>query len=378
MAANALEISPAARRDVVDWLRVEQVRWNGRLSEEAFLDRVVDLDTIPATDSRYDNARGDIWQHTINNDDWPSDWVYDYKPLGLLDGPPERFARFVAELVHPVVRPDIDEAARLTAEINDLIAVDKIQLAEVRSIGDKPVRELVPIGTRSTASSAGDESGTGWRSDVGKHLWTPGWLRLFVSHVSAHKAAVASLKRGLALYAVSGFVAHEDIEPSLEWQGEIERALWSMDALVAVVTPDFHSSSWTDQEVGFALGQRVVVIPLRAPDNPYGFMGKIQGVPVKLADPTIAGEAIVDALLRRPETRPRMRAALITALAESQSFDASGTVAKKLASVTDWSPEELGLIEAAALGNFQVSSSRKAHRFLDPLLPSFRSAMLAG
>ena len=51
-----------------------------------------------------------------------------------------------------------------------------------------------------------------------KHLWTEGFFRLFLSHVSAHKVSVATLKSELGLRGISAFIAHEDIKPSLEWQ----------------------------------------------------------------------------------------------------------------------------------------------------------------
>src|SRR5438094_94926 len=101
-----MAISRATRKNVLDWLSVEHVSWRGRLSDEAFLDRVVDLDALPSTDPRFETMRGDLRQHLVNNDDWPSDWVFSYEPLGLLTGPDEVFLRFLCEMLHPVARPD--------------------------------------------------------------------------------------------------------------------------------------------------------------------------------------------------------------------------------------------------------------------------------
>jgi len=41
------------------------------------------------------------------------------------------------------------------------------------------------------------------------------------------------------------------------WQAQIEHALRSMQAFVAIVHPEFNSSAWCNQEVGWALGRRV-------------------------------------------------------------------------------------------------------------------------
>ena len=88
-------------------------------------------------------------------------------------------------------------------------------------------------------------------------LWRDGHLRLFISHKAGHKKEVGKLKGYLAEYGISCFVAHVDIEPTKEWQDEIEKALFSMHALLALLTSDFPDSKWTDQEVGIAVGRHV-------------------------------------------------------------------------------------------------------------------------
>ena len=57
-------------------------------------------------------------------------------------------------------------------------------------------------------------------------------FRLFISHIAKHKDRATRLRACLAPYAISGFVAHEDIHPTLEWEKEIERALYTMDAFL--------------------------------------------------------------------------------------------------------------------------------------------------
>jgi TIR domain len=111
------------------------------------------------------------------------------------------------------------------------------------------------------------------------HIWgDKEYFRLFVSHKAEVKAQVATLKTGLGKFGVSCFVAHVDIHPTKEWQDEIENALESMDGFVALLTPDYHDSSWTDQEVGFALARRVPIIAVRMGKVPYGFIGKFQAL----------------------------------------------------------------------------------------------------
>lgn len=109
-------------------------------------------------------------------------------------------------------------------------------------------------------------------------MWKPGFFRLFISHLSVNRESATNLKRCLSDYGIDCFVAHEDITPSKEWEMEIEKALFTMDALCAIVVSGFRSSPWCDQEVGIALGQRKLVISIDKGEVPYGFFGKYQAL----------------------------------------------------------------------------------------------------
>jgi TIR domain len=104
------------------------------------------------------------------------------------------------------------------------------------------------------------------------------YFRLFISHISKDKDKATRLKDCLAPYAISGFVAHEDIHPTLEWQNEIERALYAMDAFVAIHTPGFSASVWTQQEIGFAVGRGIKIISFKMGEDPTGFISKHQAL----------------------------------------------------------------------------------------------------
>ena len=106
-------------------------------------------------------------------------------------------------------------------------------------------------------------------------------FRLFISHIAKRKDRATRLRQCLVPYAISGFVAHEDIHPTLEWQKEIERALYTMDAFLAIHTPGFKDSFWTQQEIGFAVGRGVKIISFKMGEDPTGFISKNQALPRK-------------------------------------------------------------------------------------------------
>lgn len=72
----------------------------GRIEEIAFLKRMYDLGNMPSTDSRYENAEQDIWQHTVNNDDYPYCWVFEDERFGLQNGEDEIYLKFLCEVFH--------------------------------------------------------------------------------------------------------------------------------------------------------------------------------------------------------------------------------------------------------------------------------------
>jgi hypothetical protein len=66
-------------------------------------------------------------------------------------------------------------------------------------------------------------------------MWKPDYFRLFICHASSQKEVAHLLKDELEKRRVCCFVAHDDIEPTREWQDEIEEALRTMDALAAIL-----------------------------------------------------------------------------------------------------------------------------------------------
>jgi hypothetical protein len=134
-------------------------------------------------------------------------------------------------------------------------------------------------------------------------------FRLFISHISKDKGVSTRLKECLAPYGVRGFVAHQDINPTLEWQTEIERALHCMDAMVAGHTKGFSESNWTQQEIGFALGRGVKVISFKMGEDPTGFVSKRQALARQGRTAEIIAKEIDGLLKADPLTADRVNAA---------------------------------------------------------------------
>jgi hypothetical protein len=176
--------------------------------------------------------------------------------------------------------------------------------------------------------------------DAAKRIWGEYGYRVFLSHKSEVKKEAAQVSDDLKLFGVSAFVAHENIRPTKAWQDEIENALASMDAFVALLTSKFHDSEWTDQEVGYAMGQGVPLICVKLEQDPYGFIGKFQALS---CDWESAPVALANLLIRQP----RMLDAYITGLHECSSFAQGITLSKVFPQIESLTTEQGDAMMAA-------------------------------
>lgn len=186
--------------------------------------------------------------------------------------------------------------------------------------------------------------------DAEMRLWGDDGFRVFLSHKTEVKKQTAELKKRLQQFGVSSFVAHEDIHPTQEWQNEIENALDSMDALVALMTENFHDSLWTDQEVGFAFGRGVPIVSVKLGKDPYGFIGKFQALSCSWDN---AAKEIVRILIKHS----RMLNAYIRVVQNCRSWDQGNLLAEVLPSIEKLSDEQVNQFVEAYNENSEVRGS---------------------
>ncbi|ACB73824.1 toll/interleukin-1 receptor domain-containing protein [Opitutus terrae] len=203
-----------------------------------------------------------------------------------------------------------------------------------------------------------------WRKDSGllllprssasttsiKRIWGEAGFRVFLSHKSVVKRQTAALKERLSLYGISAFVAHADIRPTKAWQDEIENALATMDAFVALMTEDFHQSDWTDQEVGFAFARGIPLIAVNLGRNPYGFIGKFQALPCTWST---AAKEIVSVLVKSD----RMLNAYIQAVGSCPNWDDGNRLAEIFPAIEHLSDGQADALIAAYNDNGEVNGS---------------------
>jgi hypothetical protein len=194
-------------------------------------------------------------------------------------------------------------------------------------------------------------------SGIDPTFWRDEHLRLFVSHLATHKKHAASLQRELLNYQISGFIAHKDIEPTKKWQDEIELALSTADCLVAMVTPDFHRSKWTDQEIGFALGRGIPILSVKLGLDPYGFLAREQAIQGDGVEEAKLARMIFAVFVKNKQTRKRMAESLVHRFESSGTFQEAKDNFALLERVEYWDEHLTRAVKAAVKMNSQVSEA---------------------
>ncbi|CAH6909188.1 TIR domain-containing protein [Vibrio chagasii] len=202
-------------------------------------------------------------------------------------------------------------------------------------------------------------------------FWKAGHFKLFLSHLASFKVQTSHLQAALRKYAISSFVAHEDIEPTKEWLGEIEAGLQTMDALVAILMPGFQESKWCDQEVGIAVGRDVLIIPVRKGLDPYGFIGKYQGIQAQGKNIGEVALAIFTTLVKSPKTKNKVLLALSGAISNATTPEEAIEKVEILKSLDNVSNELIESLKDQVLDNSLLMDSPDFVSKFNALLTKF-------
>lgn len=201
-------------------------------------------------------------------------------------------------------------------------------------------------------------------------FWKAGHFKLFLSHLASFKVNTARLQQALKQYAITSFVAHEDIEPSKEWQIEIETALHTMDAMVALLMPGFKESNWCDQEVGVTVGRNVLIIPVMKGLDPYGFIGKYQGIQATNKNIGEVAKEIFETIISSPKTRTKILRSLSNAASQSTEVSEAMKKVMLLHSIAKLPQDILDSMKIAISENSVLVNSKVFIDELNKLLSS--------
>ncbi len=194
--------------------------------------------------------------------------------------------------------------------------------------------------------------------DAKDRIWKSDSIKLFISHRDTHKADAHSLAEHLTEFGVSSFVAHDSIEPDEEWQGEIEKALQSMDVLLAFITDDLFDSAWTNQEIGFALGRSIPIVSIKvSTKDPVGFINKRQAINGKSDSQQENAKKIWATIEKRLSGKPIFNKAIIQRFINSNSFKEAKERFFSVAKLGSLTEDQIASLVDAFNTNDQISGS---------------------
>lgn len=127
--------------DIEEFFDSKRIKYGyyGRLSEIDFLKRIYDLKSLQSFDNRFDDAEGDIWQHTINNDDYEEGWIFEDARFELLNGDDEVLLKFLCTVFHPAVRNENGYWKEFLEAVNGLLRADGYELYSESKISGRDV-----------------------------------------------------------------------------------------------------------------------------------------------------------------------------------------------------------------------------------------------
>ncbi|NIJ08245.1 hypothetical protein FHS31_001862 [Sphingomonas vulcanisoli] len=225
----------------------------------------------------------------------------------------------------------------------------------VQMIADAKDGDLIELGQHFGMQLVGQDAAV-----VPVHetpYWRDGQIRVFISHLTTEREQAANIQTAFTHYGMSGFVAHNDIHPTAEWQIEIETALATCEVLVALIYPDFVSSKWCDQEIGYALGRSIPVFAVRCGADPHGFVSRFQAFNGNGKTPGQIAKELFEAAVEHKKLQARMADVVIDLFVNSGSF----ATAKERAGYVDrlkvWDAGYSARLVKAVKNNTQISGS---------------------
>lgn len=204
-------------------------------------------------------------------------------------------------------------------------------------------------------------------ADPVPECWSPLRFRLFLSHVSTHQKDATNLALALERFGIQSFVAHNDIKPTRAWRDQIELALRTCDALLALMTPKFHESEWTDQEIGFVMGTDRLAVAVNLGLEAYGFIADLQSFKGGGKAPYDLAKEICRALVGNDKTTDRIAEALVAELRKSKSYAGTAEIMEMIEFLPKKHPGLATRLKAAKIMNDQVRGEWHAPATIDRL-----------
>jgi hypothetical protein len=191
----------------------------------------------------------------------------------------------------------------------------------------------------------------------------------FLSYNSKDKVLAGHIKERLEYFGISVFLAHSDIEGGERWEREIIDKIRTCDAVMALLTPKFRKSKWTDHEAGMGIGASRYIIPLSVDGiKPYGFIARYQALKLNSGELDKSCKDIILAMKGKSKLKEKVQNTFIESFVKSGSFIEANEKSELLEELGPYSGKQVNKILRGYLDNSQIhqatTASSRARDFL--------------
>lgn len=151
MENNIIQLT--TRRNIIDGYLITRIHWYGDLDQSSFLGRLYNLAALKSTDYRYKTAQEDIHKHTVDNNDWPEEWIFTDSRFNLLHSSDKEFTNFLCQTLHPTVRQNESELTTLLEIYNNNLKRDHYIIKPTYDDDGRPVFSAIDTSSKFAAST---------------------------------------------------------------------------------------------------------------------------------------------------------------------------------------------------------------------------------
>ena len=197
-------------------------------------------------------------------------------------------------------------------------------------------------------------------------------IKIFLSHSHMDKKIASELKSNLSRYGLSVFLAHEDIEVGAHWPSKLYEEIQNSKIFIMLLTKNFHSSKYTDQETGIAIGCKKKILPICIDGTiPYGFAYTIHAITCSYPFEESKIENVAKICKIKPVSNSFSDLdKLLSELANSDSYAKSIRISSKLKQYGNFSESQIFQL-ISTLDNPQVSYSYVANTIINEILEEY-------
>ena len=199
-------------------------------------------------------------------------------------------------------------------------------------------------------------------------------VSIFVSHSNKDINLTKEIEGFINKSYIKLFFAHRGINGSEKWNETIRVNIDGCDGMLALVTPNFHTSEYTKQEVGAAWVRKKPILPVCVDKaRPKGFIKEIQWILYSNSWPYESTGEIIKFALSQNREHEEMVDIVVKMLIGSESYPHSGCLTTILESEESLTPKQIAGIEHALETNPQVYGAHQVSSKLERLIASFKS-----